>query len=67
MLGQYYGHLASWLAAAAAARPGAAAAAAYHKSFYARRRAGFIKKSTRDLPANHGVISGVIYAGPFPT
>ena len=33
MLGQYYGHLASWLAAAAAARPGAAAAAAYHKSF----------------------------------
>jgi len=34
MLGQYYGHLASWLAAAAAARPGAAAAAAaYNKSF----------------------------------
>ena len=38
MLGQYYGHLASWLAAAAAARPGAvAAAAAYNKSF---RRSG---------------------------
>ena len=34
MLGQYYGHPASWLAAAAAARPGAAAAAAaYNKSF----------------------------------
>jgi hypothetical protein len=34
MLGQYYGHLASWLAAAAAARPRAAAAAvAYNKSF----------------------------------